>query len=607
MDQRGSKITVSFVKTHVGHEPEIGALYLTFSERQYLAQKMAQGVTKQELLDKITESFSPTNRLSYLTLKDLHNISQSFSLDKPIKLEGLDDLSVESFVQQFMDKPDNPILLYKPQGGGMSQSSRIGNDDFLLGYMDMEQQDLFERFGSDIVMMDSTHGTNPNNIKLTTVMVVDENCEGLPVAFLFSVSESEATFCQFFRAIKARIPSLSPKSFMTDDAPAFYSAWRKVFFGQPQKLLCTWHVKMNLFQNLSKIGNIEKKKEVQGKVCSLVEESDRGAFDRLLDQTVREFRLDPETRSYAEYFYNYYCLCPTQWAQCHRVDVRCNTNMALERWHRELRNNMYVRGQCQQELDGAFQNVLRCLKHKFTNRLAPIRRGNLSHKLADLRMRHAASLDLPVTGVQTLEEGTTWFVPSTNQGQSGLITMYQVKVVNRSCQCRLQCNDCHACIHNFSCECHDHMLRNLMCEHIHLVCRLYPLDSYNDGDVGEDADALDMAGLQAASYDGAFEKHKQSLIDRMTVLVGKCSSNEELELIGTNIAQIGPGLEAIRQAAILAQQEAAARTPRKRVLPHQRGFQTAKRRRKPKVPTPQRVEAINIQAIEAHMIQDPWS
>lgn len=32
-------------------------------------------------------------------------------------------------------------------------------------------------------MIDATHGTNPYNIQLTTLMLADKNNEGIPVAF----------------------------------------------------------------------------------------------------------------------------------------------------------------------------------------------------------------------------------------------------------------------------------------------------------------------------------------------------------------------------------------------------------------------------------------
>jgi len=64
---------------------------------------------------------------------------------------------------------------------------------FLLGFMNEAQRELFSFYGNDIVMMDSTHGTNSYNIKLKTIMVADKNYEGFPVAFLFSISETEAT------------------------------------------------------------------------------------------------------------------------------------------------------------------------------------------------------------------------------------------------------------------------------------------------------------------------------------------------------------------------------------------------------------------------------
>jgi len=583
------KILVTFFKSHVGHEPDIGALGLTLTEKQFLASKMAQGVPKQVILDKILENFNPEKRMSYTTLKDLHNIAQSFCLDKPIKLEATDSLSLDAYVQYYDGSAENPIILYQPQR--MSPNGQITNDDFMLGYMDLEQQELFEMHGSDIVMIGSTHGSNPNDIKLTTVMVVDDNCEGLPVAFLFSVSETEDTFIHFFSAIKLRLPCLAPRSFMTSDLPVFYSAWRKVFAVEPQRLLCTWHMKKNLFENLVNIPAFEKRTDVQVKICNLVEELDKKTFEKLLGDTVQELQLDPDTKAYGDYFYSCYCSRTIQWAHCHRLNVRCNTNMALERWHRELRNNVYVQGQCQQELDGAFQNVLRCVKHKFMNRTGSTKR-ELPQKLADLRKRHKASLAIPVVDVEMLADDT-WIVPASATNQKDIGLTFRVRVSTQSCKCPIQCNDCHACIHNFSCECYDHEIKNQMCEHIHAVCRLYPPDSHDDvvgTDEGYDfeglhIDANDIDVFAANGHDtsGATLKKRQAdshvvrrkhtlvlQVSNLIEVINQCSSKEELDVIARNIAPIIPEVDAVRQslALAIAQVEPVVKKPRK-VLTHE--------------------------------------
>ena len=92
--------------------------------------------------------------------------------------------------------------------------------------------------------MDSTHGTNHYDFYLTTLLIVDEWGEGVPVAWLVSNHETTAVLVEFLKAVKERCGPITPKVFGSDNANAFFTAWVGVFGGQAhtRKLLCPWHV-----------------------------------------------------------------------------------------------------------------------------------------------------------------------------------------------------------------------------------------------------------------------------------------------------------------------------------------------------------------------------
>ncbi|GFQ99447.1 uncharacterized protein TNCT_671811 [Trichonephila clavata] len=95
--------------------------------------------------------------------------------------------------------------------------------------MNEEQLELLELHGKNIIMIDSTHGTNQYGYLLTTIMISDDNHEGLPIAVCYSNRVSSDVLEPFFEEIKNRLPHLRPKVFMSDDDPAFYNALRRVF------------------------------------------------------------------------------------------------------------------------------------------------------------------------------------------------------------------------------------------------------------------------------------------------------------------------------------------------------------------------------------------
>lgn len=76
--------------------------------------------------------------------------------------------------------------------------------------------------------MDGTHGPNGYGFELHTLLVLDELREGYPGAFLIS-SKSDAVVMEiFYSCIQQIIGQLKPKTFMSDMAETYYTAWIKI-------------------------------------------------------------------------------------------------------------------------------------------------------------------------------------------------------------------------------------------------------------------------------------------------------------------------------------------------------------------------------------------
>lgn len=99
-------------------------------------------------------------------------------------------------------------------------------------------------------------------------------------------------------------------------------------------------------------------------------------------------------------------------------------------------------------------------------------KGKLCTKLTDLRHRHKTSETLNVNTV--IETETGWAVPSNSSNE-----IYNIEEINPDCQCKLTCNDCLACFHQYTCSCIDSCIKWNMCKHIHLVCTYIKKNSAN--------------------------------------------------------------------------------------------------------------------------------
>uniref|UniRef100_A0A1Y1N7T3 C2H2-type domain-containing protein n=2 Tax=Photinus pyralis TaxID=7054 RepID=A0A1Y1N7T3_PHOPY len=559
-------ITVHFFGTHVGHTQDVGRLRLSHAERATIAAKLCQGIPPQQILKDIGDEFNPSKRISYTTLRDIHNIKHSFNVSSDIIFDKDDAESVDVLINQLNplieDSDENPILAYKPYG---VEDLEIGTNNFFLIFMNQAQRELLNIYGNDILMIDSTHGTNPYKIQLTTLMVVDRRFEGFPVAFLWSITQTKKMFEHFFTAIKKIVPDIKPRYFMSVDTNTFYNAFVSVYGHIPSKLLCDWHTKKKLFENLTKISSAEKKEETKASLKSIINEVDVVTFETTLPTFTENLIKDPETEKYGTYF-SKYANRPEQWALCFKKEFHRNTNLALENWHQELKHNASVGGKCQQRLDCSIQNVLECLRQKCLKLLIYVSHNEVPHKLYALRKRHElACLVLNQTDLQR-ESASTFLVTSKNKDTDPLLEFFKVTVVAQpeQCKCEFLCTECRKCLHMLSCTCHDYSVHYNMCKHIHLVCLKYfpmhddiqPIRTFTDQNILDDQNyehntiSNHLHSRKTITSSSELETLKRAAIENFHDLVSEISSVEAVSYLLTYLNTVRSEIHALQNNSV---------------------------------------------------------
>ncbi|GFR30097.1 uncharacterized protein TNCT_591611 [Trichonephila clavata] len=143
-----------------------------------------------------------------------------------------------------------------------------------------------------------------------------------------------------------------------------------------------------------------------------------------------------------------------KWAYCYRVGCGINTNMNLERWHRELKYKE-GEGRVLRRLDKSLSLILNAVSKKLMGRLTPIERGKLTSKISTIRMRHDKSCN-EIQGY-SIEELTPikWVVYKT---VANGITTYEINKV-KDCDCPIRCHTCKICIHSLACNCVDYSVK----------------------------------------------------------------------------------------------------------------------------------------------------
>ena len=95
---------------------------------------------------------------------------------------------------------------------------------------------MLKKFCCNAVCMDSTHKTNAYDFFLTTLLIIDDYGEGIPVGWMVSNKEEKLMIICFLQAIRKKSGVIHPHWFMSDDAEQYYSAWTyRVWYWWHQK------------------------------------------------------------------------------------------------------------------------------------------------------------------------------------------------------------------------------------------------------------------------------------------------------------------------------------------------------------------------------------
>ncbi|XP_072400426.1 uncharacterized protein [Diabrotica undecimpunctata] len=225
------KCNVKYCYEYYGHDTAVQHVRLHKVDRESIASKIILGVSVSNILDSSKTELSSESgirRIDLLVKKDIHNIKASYNLNITEGCRHKDDAtSVKLFVLEWSKMEANPVLFYKAQDEDCKES-KLKKQDFCIILMTDAQIELFNNFGGNIITIDGTHGLNGYDFEMTTIMVIDEFGEGLPVAFMYSNRKDSFIYEIFFTKIKEKLSILNTKTFMSDLALSFYNAWEKV-------------------------------------------------------------------------------------------------------------------------------------------------------------------------------------------------------------------------------------------------------------------------------------------------------------------------------------------------------------------------------------------
>ena len=492
-DQLKGSVEVHYCSTHHNHEISLGHIRIAHETRMKIASQLQQGVTIERIMDNIRENtMEGITREHLVTKQDVHNVKNQYNIEGVMRHKN-DLTSVCAWVEELRSYPNNPIILFKAQGVAQPDNmDNVGTDDFILGIQTQFQCDILCKYGNICICMDATHGTNMYDFKLITLLVLDDFGEGIPLAWEITNREDGAMLVEFLSAIKQRTGALkSPRWFMSDDAEQYYNSWKTVFGSEgTTKLLCAWHIDRSWRNALKEhIATKQTRLEIYHHLRTLLTENEESTFRLLLQQLLSY--LDSNEHTFYSYFKATYCSRLEQWASCFRVGTVVNTNMFIESFHRVLKV-VYLQHKQNRRIDYLLSTLLKIARDKVFDQLTKIQKGKYTHRVAEINKRHKAALHiLPLVKITQRDEAC-WTVPSERDGS----THYTIHLCKQVCNCKLNCTNCHACVHMYTCTCMDATLHATVCKHVHLVKMITTMHTTNKNNDSPNSDKCNTDTLQ---------------------------------------------------------------------------------------------------------------
>ncbi|CAB0007690.1 unnamed protein product, partial [Nesidiocoris tenuis] len=469
------KVSVEFRRSHFGHAAEPVHLTIPSEVKESIAEKIRNKVPVDQILEEARngslEDVAKAKRVHRLTAVDLRNIARKFDIDKsllrrtPQAVKDWDNLDYwVALKEREATSGPSPILFYKPIHRSSSEYPKLGNDDFFIAFMSIEQEKILCEGNFETVCLLSSCGVNPSAYRLATIAVLDEEKRQIPCAYFITNRMDTNMMEIFLTLVKSRVGVLRPTVFLSEDGNLMQEVWESVMGNCAKSFYCPWYV-LQTWENtlLEMVVDAEVRKTSREKLRLLLTESNTQTFPNLLMLVANDLVGDERTAEFGGYFIREFVENGELWACCYSKACGIDITSHLNCMHEEI-ERVIGQGKPIKKLQITIQALLSLAESKLHEPTEILVRETMAARLIkNLRRRHKVAVSMDVKKVSPVAVGT-WEVFSSSKSS------FTVSLVEPLCTCSTKCVYCKACIHQYVCSCVDARIKGNMCKHIHLVC-----------------------------------------------------------------------------------------------------------------------------------------
>ncbi|XP_043223841.1 uncharacterized protein LOC122382504 [Amphibalanus amphitrite] len=255
LEEDGS-IRATVFHFHYGHGTgSDGAAHLRIpkEDKALIKEKLLKGVGATRIISDVRRSLEAcgdprSSRTYWVNKKDVFNIAASVGLNASGAHPGsaTETTSVETYAEKIRASEQQHLLALKMPGEA-DPDGRLGREDFIFSFCTEFQLRNFIKHGCGTVCIDETRGTSEHGFNLVTLLVLTDQGQGLPVAWLLSSREDEEAVAKMLQGL-IRLCAETGREFphaeylMTGKTQTLFNAWIATTGQDTQHRLRLWQV-----------------------------------------------------------------------------------------------------------------------------------------------------------------------------------------------------------------------------------------------------------------------------------------------------------------------------------------------------------------------------
>ncbi len=479
-----STCSVSHRKTHLGHNPNSHSDLIHL----YLQKDGLKLPSRVAIMDPLTKTYF-SDLDDDVTDSVIGKNSPSVEKRSKIEVKNNDGGAIHKCnehgenLETFYSEYSHSIVYYKKHLEPPDKKfPHLEKNDTVLVFMSPVQKSLLQKHGNFVMALDCISEPSNHNFVLHTVLVLDYENEGLPVAFVVSNRHDVGLLDILLDCMYMAAGALQPVALLTGMQKNYYRCWERIMGTPKFHLFSTRAVKNSWLKNLKTIKNKCKRKRLLQTLYALCAETDALVSNKKLRKLLDDG--DDEISEFLKYFRTDFVECTPRWAHCYWPCVGVIMNSRLEIFHRSLKYAC-SRGGKTINLCERLMMIVQFLQCKLNSALFKKLHSQVSLKSKELPDAHGkfvafAAKNGRVT-VKRNEDG--WLVQSFRMSKDEHVQeTYVVRKLRETCpvekdpsckKCGIACPECDICVHLYCCSCVENAMKNNMCQHIYAVASAF--------------------------------------------------------------------------------------------------------------------------------------